>query len=66
MIALNGFSDAVTKNMMLLRDRSWIDIPMMYQNGRRSLLTLEKGAAAMDMFPRVIENWNSKLTAEGD
>lgn len=66
MLALNGFTDAVTKNTTLLRDRSWIDIPMTYQNGRRSLLTLEKGAAAMDMFSRVIENWNSTLTAEGD
>lgn len=64
MIALNGFPDAVTKNTMLLRERSWIDIPMVYQNGRRSVLTLEKGPADMEMFSRVLEDWNSKLTAE--
>lgn len=63
LIALNDFPEAVATNKELLRRRNWIDIPITYQTGRRSLLTLEKGLAEMEMFSDVLENWNTKLTA---
>lgn len=59
MIALNDFPEAIAKNMELLRTRSWIDIPITYRNGRRALLTLDKGAAGTEAFDKVLKSWAS-------
>ncbi|MCV9998544.1 hypothetical protein OE766_09815 [Pararhizobium sp. YC-54] len=58
MIALNDFPEAVATNTELLRTRSWIDIPLTYRNGRRALLTLEKGAAGTEAFTRAMQAWS--------
>ncbi|WP_331372121.1 hypothetical protein [Sinorhizobium chiapasense] len=59
MIALNDFAEAVGNNMELLRSRSWIDIPITYRNGRRALLTLEKGAAGAEAFSKAMQAWST-------
>lgn len=43
MIAFNDFAEVVARNVDLLRSRDWIDIPVTYRNGRRALITLDKG-----------------------
>ncbi len=63
MIALNDFPEALTQNIALLRERNWIDIPITYHSGQRSLLTLEKGAAEMKIFSQVLDIWSTELTA---
>lgn len=57
MIALNDFPEAIAKNTELMRTRSWIDIPITYRNGRRALLTLDKGAAGTEAFDKVMKAW---------
>lgn len=57
MIALNDFPEAITKNTDLLRTRSWIDIPITYRNGRRALITLDKGTAGTEAFDTVMKAW---------
>ena len=59
MIALNDFPEAIAKNTELLRTRSWIDIPITYRNGRRALLTLDKGKAGAEAFDKVMKAWAS-------
>lgn len=59
MIALNDFAEAVGSNTELLRSRSWIDIPITYRNGRRALLTLEKGASGIEAFSKAMQAWGS-------
>ncbi|WP_018235514.1 hypothetical protein [Ensifer sp. BR816] len=59
MIALNDFAEAVGSNIELLRSRSWIDIPITYRNGRRALLTLEKGASGTEAFTKAMQAWSS-------
>ncbi|NRP69877.1 hypothetical protein ILFOPFJJ_00752 [Ensifer psoraleae] len=59
MIALNDFAEAVSNNTELLRSRSWIDIPITYRNGRRALLTLEKGAAGIEAFNKAMQAWGA-------
>lgn len=59
MIALNDFPEARATNLELLRTRSWIDMPVTYRNGRRALLTLEKGQAGIDAFNKAIQAWNA-------
>ncbi len=64
MIALNDFPEAVATNTELLRTRSWMDIPLTYRNGRRALLTLEKGTAGTEAFTKAMQAWS--LAAKPD
>lgn len=59
MIALNDFPEAIAKNTELLRTRSWIDIPITYRNGRRALITLDKGTAGAEAFDKVMKAWST-------
>ncbi len=59
MLALNDFDQARAQNLALLGDRNWIDIPVTYRNGRRALLTLEKGTTGMAIFDRAIQEWQA-------
>lgn len=62
MIALNDYPDARKSNLDLLATRDWIDIPITYRNGRRALLTMQKGATGGSAFNTAIKEW----TALGD
>ena len=57
MIALNDFPDARATNLELLKTRDWIDIPVTYRNGRRALITMEKGVTGTDAFNKAIAQW---------
>ncbi|PRX08134.1 UNVERIFIED_ORG: hypothetical protein BCL66_11296 [Martelella mediterranea] len=59
MLALNDFDQARAQNLSLLGERNWIDIPVTYRNGRRALLTLEKGTTGMAIFNRAIQEWQA-------
>ena len=58
MVALNDLKEAVDTNVRLLRERSWIDIPIVYANGRRALITLEKGTSGSEVFTKVLDAWS--------
>ncbi len=58
MIALNDFPDAQRTNLELMRTRNWIDIPLAYRNGRRALLTLQKGPDGVKAFDEAIREWS--------
>jgi hypothetical protein len=60
MVALNDYSQAVTTNLDLLKSRNWIDIPITYTNGRRALITLEKGSSGTEVFNEALEAWSAK------
>ncbi|MGC4409223.1 hypothetical protein D4A92_00130 [Rhizobium rosettiformans] len=57
LVALNDFEDVVRRNMDLLSTRGWIDIPVTYRNGRRALITLDKGTTGGNVFDQVIREW---------
>jgi len=59
MVALNDFPDARKTNLDLLKTRNWIDIPVVYRNGRRALLTMEKGPTGTDAFNKAIGEWQA-------
>lgn len=65
LVALNDFQDVMKANLDLLANRGWIDIPISYRNGRRALLTLDKGAAGKAVFDQVIREW-AALGAPGN
>jgi hypothetical protein len=58
MIALNDFPDAQKTNIDLLSTRNWMDIPLAYRNGRRALLTLQKGPEGKKAFDDAIREWS--------
>ncbi len=48
LFGLSGSPDASARNIRLMRDRSWIDLPMVYEDGRRAILAVEKGTSGQD------------------
>ncbi|MDO1582126.1 hypothetical protein [Rhizobium oryzicola] len=64
MIALNDFPDARANNLELLRSRNWMDIPLVYRNGRRALLTLQKGSQGVKAFEDAIRDWKAAAPAK--
>lgn len=57
MVALNDLEEARTFNVDMLRQRNWIDIPVVYANGRQALITLEKGASGTEVFNQALDAW---------
>ena len=45
------------RNLHLLKDRGWFDIAIVYDNNRRALLSLEKGARGEHVFAEAFAAW---------
>ncbi len=63
LIGLSNLETERTVNEQLLRDRSWIDIPILYDNGRRAVLTLEKGTPGVQAFNDALDSWRGTPAA---
>ena len=46
--------------MQLLKERSWLDIPVVYTNNRRAILALEKGTPGERAFADAFRAWEKK------
>lgn len=51
---LNDAKTAQDTNLSLMRRLQWIDIPITYRNGRRALISLEKGPTGAQAFKEVL------------
>jgi hypothetical protein len=49
-----------TIDEQLLKDRSWFDIPIVYTNGVRAVLAMEKGSQGDRTFAEVFAAWEKK------
>lgn len=58
LIALGDSPAEIEANLTLLRRESWVDIPIVYQSGRRALLSLEKGIPGDRIFQDVLRSWS--------
>ena len=56
-IALSNDSDEATRNVTLLREGAWFDIPILFTDGTRALLTFEKGIPGDRIFETVMASW---------
>jgi hypothetical protein len=56
-IALSGVQSDLTANLNLLRDRIWIDLPLVYDSGQRANLTIENGTPGERVFERALTAW---------
>jgi hypothetical protein len=60
LIGLSAVDADVQHNMQLLKDRTWLDIPIVYNNGVRAILALEKGPSGDRAFADAFAAWGDK------
>ncbi|KZL20862.1 hypothetical protein PsAD2_01353 [Pseudovibrio axinellae] len=56
-IALSDSEADKAKNLQRLTEREWIDVPLLYLNGRRAMLTFEKGTTGNQVVAQAIQSW---------
>jgi hypothetical protein len=47
----------IEKNMQLLKKSAWFDVPIIYRNGRRAILAIEKGKTGEEAFAEAFAAW---------
>jgi hypothetical protein len=57
LIGLSSTEQEMKRNTELLRDRGWFDVPIIYTNGRRAILALEKGTPGERVFAEAFTAW---------
>jgi hypothetical protein len=57
-IALSDDKEEITRNVQLLREGSWFDIPILFGDQTRALITFEKGIPGDKVFETVMASWN--------
>jgi hypothetical protein len=57
LIGLSSVETDVGRNIQLLKERPWFDIPVVYKNNRRAILAMEKGAQGEKAFTEAFGAW---------
>ncbi len=57
LIGLNAAGEDMQRNLELLKNRSWFDILLVYSNGGRAILTMEKGPPGDRAFAEALKAW---------
>jgi hypothetical protein len=57
LIGLSAVDVDVQRNIQLLKERDWFDIPVVYTNGKRAILALEKGTPGVRAFEEAFRAW---------
>jgi hypothetical protein len=57
LIGLSAVDADVQRNLQLLKDRPWFDVPIVYNNGGRAILALEKGPSGDRAFADAFAAW---------
>jgi hypothetical protein len=57
LIGLSAVEADMQRNIQLLKERGWFDIPIVYNNGRRAILAVEKGTPGERAFDEAFKAW---------
>jgi hypothetical protein len=57
LIGLTNVDTDKERNMSLLKERAWFDIPVVYNNNRRAILAMEKGTPGERVFAEAFKVW---------
>ena len=57
LVGLSNVEADKGRNLQLLKERSWFDIPIVYSNQRRSIIAIEKGAPGERAFNEAFTSW---------
>ncbi|NPU67251.1 hypothetical protein HL667_19775 [Bradyrhizobium sp. 83012] len=57
LVGLSNVDADRTRNVQLLKERSWFDVPLVYTNQRRAIIAIEKGAPGERAFNDAFALW---------
>ncbi len=57
LIGLSAVDVDVQRNIQLLKERDWFDIPVVYTSGKRAILAIEKGTPGARAFEEAFRAW---------
>jgi hypothetical protein len=57
LVGLSAVETDLQRNLQLLQERGWFDIPVVYNNGRRAILAVEKGNPGERAFSEAFGTW---------
>ena len=57
LVGLSALDSDREQNIQFLRERSWFDIPFVYNNGRRAVLAFEKGTPGERAINEALAAW---------
>jgi hypothetical protein len=57
LIGLSAVDADLQRNLTLLKERAWFDVPIVYNNGRRAILAIEKGNPGERVFNDAFATW---------
>ncbi|MDF2618112.1 MAG: hypothetical protein K0S00_771 [Xanthobacteraceae bacterium] len=57
LIGLSALDSDIQRNLSFLITRNWLDLPIVFENGRRAILVLEKGEAGDQAFRQAFSAW---------
>ena len=57
LVGLSAADGDMQRNLELLKERPWFDIPIVYNNGRRAILAIEKGTPGEQAFKEAFAAW---------
>lgn len=57
LIGLSSVEVDVQRNIQLLKERDWFDIPVVYTSGKRAILAMEKGTPGARAFEEAFRAW---------
>jgi hypothetical protein len=57
LVGLSNVDSDRARNLQLLKERSWFDVPLVYVNQRRAIIAIEKGAPGERAFNDAFATW---------
>lgn len=57
LVGLSNVDSERQRNLQLLKERSWFDVPLVYTNQRRAIIAIEKGAPGERAFNEAFAAW---------
>jgi hypothetical protein len=57
LIGLSAVEIDMKRNIALLKDRDWFEIPIVFTNGKRAILAMEKGPPGARAFAEAFRAW---------
>jgi hypothetical protein len=57
LVGLSNVDNDRSRNIQLLKERSWFDVPLVYANQRRAIIAIEKGAPGERAFNDAFAQW---------
>ncbi len=57
LIGLSAVDIDKQRNIQMLKDRDWLDIPIVYTSGKRAILAIEKGTPGQRAFEEAFRAW---------